>query len=295
MSALLAKDPKKTEPSKPKILLSGIYKVGKTWWSLAWPNVYYLDSERGADRDHYTDRLKTSKGVYMGPEDGTLDPEVLIGQFKALATEKHAYKTVVIDSITKIYNHLIGAEQERILGAGKKDEFGASKKPAIAFMRRIIMWTTRLDMNVIFVAHEKSEYGVDAKGERSEIGKTADVWDKLPYELDLWLHATKRGPDRTLTVRGSRLVNFPEGESFPMEYADFAKRYGKEIIEKATAAIVLATTEQVAEINRLVELLKIDTATTDRWLEKANAEKFSEFNTTQAGKIIDSLNAKLKK
>lgn len=292
MSKLLAKDPKKTEPSKPKILLSGIYKVGKTWWSLAWPNVYYIDAERGADRDHYTDRLKAAKGVYMGPEDGTLDPEIVIGQFKALATEKHPYKTVVIDSITKIYNHLIGTEQERL---GDKDAFGASKKPAIAFMRRLVMWTTRLDMNVIFIAHEKSEYGVDAKGERSEIGKTADVWEKLPYELDLWLHATKRGPDRTLTVRGSRLMNFPEGETMPMEYPDFAKRYGKEIIEKATASIVLATADQVSEINRLVELLKVGPEITGKWLERANAEKFSEFNTTQADKIIESLNAKLKK
>lgn len=276
------------------MLVSGIYKVGKTWWSLGFPDVYFLDVEKGADRDHYTDRLKANKGVYLGPEDGTLDPDFIIGQMKALSTEKHRFKTLVIDSATKIFNHLIAREQERLAESGRKDEFGASKKPAIAFFRRLVMWTTRLDMNVIFIAHEKAEYGVDAKGDRTEIGKTADVWEKLPYELDLWLHATKRGPQRLLTVRGSRLIGFPEGDSFEMEYAEFAKRWGKDIIEKPSAPTELATPEQVSEITRLVDLLKIDKDTTDKWLEKANAENFTEFNKMQATKIIESLKAKIK-
>lgn len=293
-SKLKGRDPKTAEPSKPKILLSGIYKVGKTWFSLGFPNVYYIDTERGADRDHYTDRLKKSGGAYMGPEDGTLDGEVIIDQFRALATEQHHYKTVVVDSITKVFNHLIGKEQERLFEAGKKDEFGASKKPAISFMRRLVMWTTRLDMNVIFIAHEKAEYGLDTRGERTEIGKTADVWDKIPYELDLWLHATKRGPARTLTVKGSRLVGFPEGETFPLEYADFAQRYGRDIIEKAATPISIATAEQVAEITRLIDLLKVDKDTVDKWLDKANAESLAELNTDQAAKVIKSLQDKIK-
>jgi len=294
MSKLKAKDPKKAEPSKPKILLSGIYKVGKTWFSLGFPNVYYIDTEKGADRDHYTDRLKQGGGVYIGPEDGTLDGEVVIDQLKALATETHGYKTVVIDSITKVFNHLVGKEQERLAKEDKVDAFGASKKPAVAFMRRLVMWTIKLDMNVIFIAHEKAEYGAAANGERTEIGKTADVWDKLPYELDLWLHASKRGPSRVITVRGSRLESFPEGDSFPLEYKDFADRYGKEIIEKATVPIAIATSVQVSEIQRLVEILNIPKEVTEKWLEKANAETFQEFNTEQATKIIDSLKSKLK-
>lgn len=291
MSKLRAKDPKAAEPSKPKILLSGIYKVGKTWFSLGFPNVYYIDTEKGADRDHYTDRLKSGGGVYMGPEDGTLDPEVVIEQFKALATEKHGYKTVVLDSITKIYNTIISKEQERL---GTQDVFGASKKPAIAFMRRLLMWTIRLDMNVIFIAHEKADWGLDGSGNRVEIGKTADVWEKLPYELDLWLHGIKQGNSRKLIVKGSRLTGFPELESFPMEYKEFAQRYGKDVIEKEAQPIALATVEQVAEITRLVDLLKIDSGTTEKWLEKAGAGNFSEFNTEQAAKVIESLKSKIK-
>lgn len=292
MSKLLAKDPKKAEPSKPKMLLSGIYKVGKSWFALGFPNVYYVDTEKGADRDHYTDRLKSGGGVYLGPEDGSLDPEVVIGQIRALATEQHKYKTLVIDSITKIFNHIIAKEKDRLMEAGKKDEFGTSKKPAVAFINRLIMWITKLDMNVVLIAHEKAEYGV-VSGERTEIGKTADVYEKIPYELDLWLHATKRGPQRLVTVRGSRLTGFPEGESFDMDYQEFAKRYGQSVIEKSTTPIELCSPEQVTEINRLVELLKIDRETTDKWLDKANADSFADFNKTQAAKIIESLKKKI--
>lgn len=291
MSKLKAKDPASAEPSKPKMVLYGPSGVGKTWFSLGFPNVYYISPEPGATRKHYTDRLKAGGGVYLGPEDGSMDFEVLIDQAKVLATEKHPYKTLVIDSITEIFNGTIAKEAERL---GDKNAFGADKKPAIAYMRRFVNAVNRLDMNVIFVAHEKAEWGVDDKGQRAEVGKAPDCWDKLIYSLDLAFQAQKRGKSRIAITRKSRLVGFPEGESFPLEYDDFALRYGKDIIEKSVTAIVLSSPEQVTEINRLVDLLKIEAATVDKWLEKANAENFAEFNTEQASKVIQSLQSKIK-
>ena len=186
MSKLKAKDPKSAEPSKPKMVLFGPSGVGKTWFSLAFPNVYYIGSEDGASRDHYTDRLKSSGGVYLGTEDGALDFDVVIEQVKALATEKHRFKTLVIDSITKLFNEAISKEAEKL---GDKNAFGADKKPAIAAMRRLVSAISRLDMNVLLIAHEKAEWGVDASGQRTEIGKAPDCWEKLIYELDLAFQA----------------------------------------------------------------------------------------------------------
>jgi hypothetical protein len=291
MSKLKAKDPMTVEPSKPKFTIYGPSGVGKTWFGLSFPSVYYIDTEGGAQRQHYMERLFKSGGKYFGPEDGACDFNEVIEQFKALATERHTYKTVIVDSISKLFNTAIANEAERL---GDKNAFGADKKPAIAFMRRLVAVTNRLDMNVIFIAHEKAEWGTDAKGDRVETGKVEDAWDKLRYELDLALNAQKRGPSRVAVVKKSRLLGFPEGESFPLEFGAFAERYGKDVIEKAAQPIALATTEQVAEITRLVELLKVDKETSDKWLEKANAESFAEFNTTQAAKIIDSLKSKIK-
>lgn len=291
MSKLKAKDPLTTEPTKPKLVIYGASGVGKTWFALSFPSVYYIDTEGGASRAHYAERLSKSGGKYLGPEDGANDFETIIEQAKALATEKHKFKTLVVDSVTKPFITSIASEADRL---GDKNAFGADKKAAVGAMRRLIAAVHRLDMNVVFIAHEKTEWGVLPNGERGEIGKCPDVYDKLIYELDLCFQVVKRGPQRTASVKKSRLVGFPEGDTFELDYKQFAERYGQDVIEKAGKTLVLATAEQVAEIKRLVELLKIESTVTEKWLEKANAEKFEEFNTDQAAKIIESLKSKIK-
>lgn len=293
MSKLKAKDPTTTEPSKPKMTIFGPSGAGKTWFAMSFPSVYYIACEPGNDRAHYMERLKASGGSYLGPEDGALDFAEVIEQFKALATEKHNYKTVVVDSITKLFNNAIANEVERMDRAGVQNAFGADKKPAVQFMRRLIAVTNRLDMNVIFIAHESAEWGTDGKGNRVEIGRAPDCWNKLIYELDLAFSVQKAGASRYGVVKKSRLLGFPEGERFELDFNTFSTRYGKDIIEKSAAPIVLASPEQVAEITRLVELLKIDQETIEKWFEKANVESFTEFAADTAAKTIKSLTAKL--
>lgn len=290
MSKLKAKDPKAAEPSKPKLVLSGPTGVGKTWFSISFPDVYYIDIEDGANRPHYTDKIKAGGGVYMGRQDGALDPDTVIEQMIGLATEKHSYKTVVLDSITKLFQTIIAKEQERL---GEKDAFGASKKPAVAFMRRLLTWTDRLDMNIIFIAHETAEWGLGKNGERAQVGVTADVWDKLPYELDLWLQLTKEGPSRYARVRKSRLLGFPESDRFLLDYPAFAERYGKDIIERETKVITLATAEQVAEITRLLDAVKLKEGELDKLLTKAKADTIADLSTEQAAGTINWLKGKI--
>ena len=127
-SKLKAKAPEEVQPGKTKGLIFGASGVGKTFFTLAFPAPYYIDTEGGADLRHYQERLKKAGGVYMGQEDGALDFAAIIEQIQALATEKHPYKTLIIDSITKVYQTAIANEAERL---GDKDAFGASKKPAI--------------------------------------------------------------------------------------------------------------------------------------------------------------------
>jgi hypothetical protein len=289
-SKLKAVDPKAAEPSKPKILVFGKPGVGKTWTSLDFPNVYYVDTEGGADLGHYTDKLKKAGGVYFGTEQGSLSFDTVLEQIQALATEEHPYKTIVIDSITKLFNLEITKEAERL---GDKNGFGADKKPAIAHMKRLISWLTRLDMNVILISHEKPQWGTDGRGERTEIGVTFDCWDKLEYELHLCLNIIKAGEKRLAKVRKSRLVGFPDASSFEWSYAAFSERYGKAVIEKAGEKLVLSTLEQLAELKSLTDVLKPDQALIDKWLAAAGAESFEEMETTKITKVIDHLKSKI--
>jgi len=280
---LKAKDPKEAKIQRPKMLIDGEAGVGKTMFSLRFPNSYYIDCEGGATGNHYTDILKKSGGAYLGIEDGALDFPTVIEQFKALASEEHNFKTVIIDSISKLFNSAVATEAETL---GDKDVFGASRKKPIAQMRQLLNWTNRIDMNVVFVAHTKVEYGSDGKGGRTEIGKIYDCWDKLGYELHLWIQVFKQGASRKARVKKSRLVGFPDAEVFDFDYETFSAKWGKDIIEAKAEKIELATEAQVTELKRLVTLLNTPEETIKAWLKKAESESFEEMTSKQVEACI---------
>ena len=288
-SKLKAKAPELVKQGKIKAVLYGVSGVGKTTLALSFPSPYYFDVEGGARGPQYRELLKKAGGAYLGPEDGTLSFDTLIDQMQALATEKHGFKTLIVDSLTKLFQSTIAAEAERL---GDKDAFGASKKPAIAAMRRLVMWASRLDMNIWFICHETAEWGI-VNGQRAEIGRVADVWDKLIYELDLAVQATKRGPQRVALVKKSRLTGFPDADSFPLDYAEFAARHGKESVEANAESITLAMPEQVAEVTKLLDLVKTDPADIQKWFDKANVATWAEMTSDQIAKVIDFLRKKI--
>lgn len=281
-SKLKAIAPEAAKPSKPKILIYGKPGVGKTWTALDFPSVYYIDSEGGADLAHYTDKLKKAGGVYYGIEQGSLDFSNVISQIQALATEKHNYKTVVIDSITKIFNNEIAKAADAL---GDKDAFGASKKPAVAMIRQLISWIQRLDMNVILISHEKAQWGI-ANGQRAEVGVTFDCYEKLEYELHLALNIVKLPNKRNAIVKKSRLMGFSDGEAFEWSYQEFAKRYGQDILETSATQLILATEEQLTELKILLELVKLPDGQIEKWFTTANAATWAEMDFDKIAKII---------
>ena len=289
VSRLKAVPPKAAEPSKPKILVYGKPGVGKTWSSLDFPSCYYVDTEGGADLAHYTDKLEKSGGVYFGPDQGSTDFADVIGQVKALTSERHTYRTLVIDSITKLYALEIAREAERL---GDKDAFGASKKPAVAYMRSLVAALMRLDMNVILIAHEKEEWGKAANGQREVVGGTFDAWDKLAYELHLALHIQKQGAARVARVTKTRLTGFGDGTTFPWSYDEFANRYGRDVIEKEAAPVAMATPEQIAELNRLLDVVKMPDWWITKCLTAAFVETVEELDAERIGKMINAVKEK---
>lgn len=294
---LKAKDPKDASASKPKILIFGSYGVSKTWGALSFPKCYYIDTEGGAKEAEYTDRLKESGGVYLGPEDGSNSLAEITEQVKALVQEYHEYETLVIDSITKPWANEILLEGVRIEAAGNKNEFGIDKKPAIKHVKRLLSWIEKLDMNVILIAREKALWK-DSK----QVGVVADFWDSLNYELSMILNIVKRADERMAIVSKSRIRAFPDGDVFhwsrTAEVTDktavneFVKRMGNRILTPPVY-VAPATIEQVEEIDRLLSIIRIEDTEIQKWKLKANADSFSEFNTDQAAGIIAFLTKKL--
>lgn len=298
MSKLKAKAPEEVKPGHSKILIFGAPGAGKTWFGLSLPKPILFMNEPGNDLPHYMARLQKAGGGYFGPEDGSCDFDEVLEQIKALATEKHQYETLVIDSITKLFQIAVANEAERL---GDRDAFGASKKPAIAKMRKLINWLMRLDMNVVMIAHQTTEWGL-VNGQRQEIGKMPDCWDKLLYEMNLILrieHVTQG--IRQAVVTKSRLLGFPEFSRFALQekdldvgYQNFSERYGRDYIEAKPKTIELCTADQIEKIDHLVSVFKLADGEMDKVLTKAGVDEIKDLSVEQADKVIQWLENKIK-
>lgn len=290
--------PEAVEPRKPKVLIFGPPGVGKTWAALDFPNVYYFDHEGGADLDHYRSKLKTAGGSYFGPEQGSLDFEAVISEVQTLATIEHPYKTMVFDSASKLFNASVSEESDRITSKGNKDEFGASRKPVVRQMARLVNWVNRADMNAIFICHQKSMWERNTKtGDREEVGWTFDCWEKLEYELHLIMRISKIGEGenarRYAHIGKSRLIGFPEGTRIDWSYNDFAERYGRDVIERSGKHLTLASPEQIEEVGRLLAIVKVPEDWQDKAFKKAAVESWQEMDSDKIDACISWLKGRI--
>lgn len=276
--ALKAKQPEEVKPTKPKMLISGESGVGKTFFSLDFPSPYLFDTEGGANRSQYQEKLKKSGGVYFGKEEGSQDFKAVIEETKQLCTTTHPYKTAIYDSFTYLY-----MLEAAIAEADKGSDFGRDKKMANIPTRQLISQLEKLDMNIILVCHSKQKW--ERKGKDIiDAGSTFDGYDKLEYILDLWIEILKGG--KTFIVRKSRIDSLKQGDSHPLSYEKFADLYGRQVIEAPSVPMILATVEQVARLTALVEGLKIDADTQKKWMDKCEVETFVDMSDSQISSLI---------
>ncbi len=282
LGGLKARKPKATKRGRARILVYGPPKNGKTYGLCGFKNALYIDAEGGALEPQYQTQLEQAGSMYVGPDEGSQDHEKILTAMKALSTSKHKFTTIVYDSLSKLFDNQVAADTDRMVVAGRDMDktFGAEKKGAIRFVRRLIRWADMLDMNLILVCHSKDKW------EYGEVkGTTFDGWAKLEYELHVALNVI----NRKAIVTASRYEEFPKGNSFDWNYIEFSKRYGCESIEAATAPIVMATVEQVLQLEALLSVRKDSDALAEKWLKAADADAFAEMKAEQITKCIDYL------
>lgn len=290
--ALTAKKPEVKE-KRLKMFVYGEAGVGKTIAALQFPNAYIIDTEKGSD--FYNDLIVASDSAVLQ----TVNPDEIKDQLRALLTEKHEYKTLIIDPITQVYN----AVQEKWTRTFEKyassqkekdvQDFGmrfwGKVKGEFKSIQRLMM---QLDMNVIITAHQKDVYGNGF----NKIGVTFDSMKGDDYLFDLVFRIFKRGEERVAERIKERALpgkqKFPE--QFEWSYENFLKYYGKEIIEKESTPISLATDEQVKRIEQLVDTLKVDEKEIEKWFLKADVSEWSEMSDEQINKCIQYCEKKLK-
>lgn len=275
--ALRGKKPTTIE-KRLKALFYGDPGAGKTTASIQFPRPYLIDTEKGAIHSQYTKTLEKNGGVIFE----STDCNEIMEEVRALITEDHEYKTLIIDPITPIYNNLLDEAEKRV-----GNEFGRHYGEANKKMKQLINLLMSLDMNVIITAHSKNEYGDAMK----IVDTVPDTYKKLPYIFDLVLLIKRVGKKRIAHVKKSRIDTFKE--TFEFSYNAIADAYGREILEKDAVPMDLASEDQVNELNDLVRACGIIKMTSNKWLDKCNARSFSEMPSESIDKCITYLQTKM--
>lgn len=277
--ALRGKKPEAIQ-KRLKAFFYGSAGVGKTMAAINFPAPYLIDTEKGAENDQYQEILIKNKGLIFQ----TTDFDELMQEVKTLLTEKHAFKTLIIDPMTTLYNDLLDKESLK-----QGTDFGRHYSAANKRIKHLINMLMKLDMNVIITAHAKNEYG----GNMNVIGTTFDCYKKLDHMFDIVFEIQRRGKERVGLVKKTRIATFPDGETFPFSYDEIANRYGRDVLEKEATAMELASEEQVKELKRLMEILHVDEEAKTRILKKEDVEDFDFLSTEYIQKCINHFKLKI--
>ncbi len=278
------------EPNRFRALVYGNKGAGKTHFVLSMPNVYYIDTEGASKYKQFVEMLNKNNSMIVVLH----DLQEIISEVKELLTTKHNYKTLVIDSISMPCGHLAILEAERLMKKSpgtEGTEFGANlaKVKRLTFQLGILL--SRLDMNVIVTAHEKTKYEKNV-----EIGKDADVNEKLGYALGSQFNLRLQGKSRKLFVEKTRYKEFETNSliDFDDGYAVLKEKFGEDIFAREATPEVLSSKEQVIEIKRLIDVLKYPEEKVQKWFAASQANSFEEMKAENIQKCINLLNSTIK-
>ena len=274
---LRAKKPE-TVNKRLKLFMFGPAGVGKTTAAIQFPNSYIIDCEKGTEN---YDKLISASGSAVFQ---TTDMHDVIQEVKSLLTEKHDFRTLVIDPITTVYNDLLEKCELKV-----GTDFGRHYGEANKTMKRLANLIMALDMNVVITAHAKKEYGDNLR----VLGQTFDGWRQLDYWFDLVIELSKKGKKRIARVVKTRVESFPDEDVFEWSYDGIKQRYDVNMLEKIAQQVKLASTQQVAQIKDLLNVVRLPDGTTDKWFAKAGVDTWEDMPADALAKCIDYVRGRL--
>jgi hypothetical protein len=267
--------------------------LGKTTAAINWPKSVVIDMEHGTDNYHET-IIKNGSVVLH-----TTNPDEVKDEIKILLTEKHPYRTVIIDPVTILYQALqekwtrIFSKYADTEKATELQDFGfrywAKVKSDYKSIMRMLL---ACDMNVILTAHQKDVYGEGMK--KVGFGSDSMKGDEHIFDYVFQLVMDSKGRRTAITKKERAEVGKAK---FPLEfewsYANFKVYYGADNLEREATPVPLASDEQVAEVKRLLGIVKVEPDWESDVMTKADVDTWNEMTADKIGKCLKFLNEKL--
>lgn len=279
-----------TKPEAAQIRFKGLFYgdwgVGKTTACIQLPRAAYLDLERGTDKYWRTLEAKGSMRLQTTSYFEVLD------QIRSLSREAHQFLSLVIDPITivkqdigeywmKVFEKHAKTEKE-----GEMKDFGlryyAKVKSDLATLRRALL---ALDLNIIATAHQKDKWkngqavGVTFDGDGEKEGYLFDNIFRVQRENGKMIAYTEKQREEKDAPK------FPA--SFEWSYEELCRLIGKDVLERPSKPIPLASIEQVSDIKKLMELFsKIDPEFETKVFAKYKIDNWEELLTDPADQVM---------
>jgi hypothetical protein len=274
-----------------KLFLWGDSGVGKSTLSLQFPKPAVIDLEGGTDLygDAFGfDVLKANT------------PDEIMAAVDWLLTNRHPYKTLVIDPVTLYWDALQKKWSDIFLkrnkgSKGHKYEFYdlqpkdwmTVKAEFKEFIRKLIA----LDMNVIVTAREKTKYKEGSF--MVAMGETFDGEKSLPYMFDtivrMYVDDKGRHMGTCLKDRSNKLPR----EEFECSYQVFEQFFGKQSLNRVSKPIEYATEEQKTKIKGYIEQFGLTPEQVERRLAAYDAESLDDLTRENAEVIISKFESAL--
>ena len=290
--------PPKAKPPEPKnkrvkMMVFSSPGLGKTTAAINWPKAVIIDMEHGTD--NYSDTILAQGSIVLH----TTSPDEVKDEIKTLLTEKHDYRTIVIDPVTILYQ-AIQEKWTRIFSkyadtekATELQDFGFRYWAKVkSYYKAIMRMLLACDMNVILTAHQKDVYGEGMK--KVGFGSDSMKGDEHIFDYVFQLVMDQKGRRMAITRKERAEIGknrFPT--EFEWSYKNFLVYYGKEELERESVPMSMATPEQVAKVKELLGIVKVEDSFETDCLTKADVDTWDELPADKIQKVIDLLQNKL--
>ena len=281
----------KLQSNRFKALVFGLPGVGKSHFAYSFPGPYIIDTEGLMRYSHFTKMINDNGGVVA--ELNTI--EKIMDEIRALRSEKHEYKTLVIDSLSPVYRDYCNREAKRLEDDAQNrnkpvtdsTDFGRNARRPNRMLEEMAQLISKIDMNVILISHAKAKF---VKGEN--IGETADTPDKFGYMLGAVIQIEMHGELRKGRILKSRYNELESMGWIDPTYAEIKKRFGAEMFERAVELTAAPSPELLADIKQFEAKGLLTEELKTKWLSVAQVPELKDMSAKQLGKCLEFLKKK---